>query len=145
MCVLLGCFPPFFKNACVFALLLLFCACLLPLIAFAMFGVNHGLIFPEHEPKYACIPFWLQGKLPAGRASIASAAGTAAGGRGVGRAVFPPIVVNLNSSSSELKLLRVLQTLVTLSGKDVGEGAWSVEWSGVYWECTEPRPPWLSW
>lgn len=32
------------------------------------------------------------------------------------------MVVNLNSSSSELKLLRVLQTLVNLSGKDTGEG-----------------------
>lgn len=42
------------------------------------------------------------------------------------RAGLPPIVVNLNSSTSELKLLRVLQTLVTLSGKDAGKMVISV-------------------
>lgn len=55
-----------------------------------------------------------QGKAPA--------ADTAGSGRTAGRSGsgLPPIVVNLNSSSSELKLLRVLQTLVNLSGKDAG-------------------------
>lgn len=47
--------------------------------------------------------------------------GMIGGSRAGGRSGLPPIVVNLNSSSGELKLLRVLQTLVHLSGKDVGE------------------------
>lgn len=56
------------------------------------------------------------------RQSVAvNASGSSSGGRAIGRSGLPPIVVNLNSSSSELKLLRVLQTLVNLSGKDAGE------------------------
>lgn len=61
--------------------------------------------------------------LPAqGKAPAADAAASSGGsGRSAGRSGLPPIVVNLNSSSSELKLLRVLQTLVNLTGKDAGE------------------------
>ena len=55
-----------------------------------------------------------------GAAASGGASGGSGGGRAGGRAGLPPIVVNLNSSSSELKLLRVLQTLVNLSGKDAG-------------------------
>lgn len=62
-----------------------------------------------------------QGKAPAHEGS--------GGGRSGGRPGIPPVVVNLNSSSSELKLLRVLQTLVNLSGKDTGERS-SVRLSG---------------
>lgn len=74
----------------------------------------------------------IQGKAPAerrNRAGGGARGGGGGGGRGGAggggarsiRAGLPPIVVNLNSSTSELKLLRVLQTLVTLSGKDAGE------------------------
>lgn len=61
-----------------------------------------------------------------GKAAVGDSAGGSGSGRPTGRPGLPPIVVNLNSSSSELKLLRVLQTLVNLSGKDAGEtdGRW---------------------
>lgn len=79
--------------------------------------------------RWACVILCLrvsarvqQGKAPATDAAAeAAAAGGGAGARPPGRTGLPPIVVNLNSSSSELKLLRVLQTLVNLSGKDTGE------------------------
>lgn len=71
--------------------------------------------------------FPAQGKAPA-----ADAAGSGSGsGRQSGRSGLPPIVVNLNSSSSELKLLRVLQTLVNLSGKDAGESEIDVDRIGI--------------
>ena len=67
------------------------------------------------------VGFAAQGKAPAADAAGGSSGGGGGGGRQSGRSGLPPIVVNLNSSSSELKLLRVLQTLVNLSGKDAGE------------------------
>lgn len=69
-----------------------------------------------------CVRVYMQqGKAPATDSSSAAAGGVGGGTRPTGRSGLPPIVVNLNSSSSELKLLRVLQTLVNLSGKDTGE------------------------
>ncbi|CBJ34156.1 hypothetical protein Esi_1133_0001 [Ectocarpus siliculosus] len=56
------------------------------------------------------------------------------GGRPGGRAGIPPVVVNLNSSSSELKLLRVLQTLVNLSGKDTDVGG-GYDGTGLTFAC----------
>lgn len=72
------------------------------------------------------LSYLTQGKAAAAKAKDAGAGSSGGGGgngRAAGRAGLPPIVVNLNSSSSELKLLRVLQTLVNLSGKDTGESA----------------------
>lgn len=56
-----------------------------------------------------------------GSGGVGGGGGGSSAGRGGGRSGLPPIVVNLYSSSSELKLLRVLQTLVNLSGNDVGK------------------------
>lgn len=87
---------------------------------------------PVDEPRstLVCCPSSLvlssltQGKAPATATHAgAGSSGGGGGGRAAGRAGLPPIVVNLNSSSSELKLLRVLQTLVNLSGKDTGKSA----------------------
>lgn len=64
-----------------------------------------------------------QGKASSGRQpGVGAAAGAGGGGSArPARVMLPPIVVNLNSSTTELKLLRVLQTLVKLSAKDGGE------------------------
>lgn len=87
----------------------------------AMSPCRHVALSCPVLPPNRCLQhkvFFLRVSLRQGKAP---AAGSGGGGRPAGRLGLPPIVVNLNSSSSELKLLRVLQTLVNLSGKDAGE------------------------